>query len=92
LTSYTSFGILPFGKECEFFSGCGSFSAAFFISGIANSSSHGNPHRPRLPGPDTLECGSWRPLFRRQIRTPAEHPQAGSSQEKQLRFDNYVNP
>jgi hypothetical protein len=24
---------------------------------------------------DTLECGSWLPLFRRQIRTPVKHPQ-----------------
>jgi len=74
-------------------SDCGGLSAAFSFPGsqIPARSSHRKPPRQRLTGADTLECGSWLPLFRRPNRRPAKHPQPGFSQENQLRFDSYVN-
>jgi len=65
----------------------------FFHSGIANSTPQFSPQfAPLAAAADTLECGGLPPLFRREIRTPAKHPQPSSSQEKQLHFDSYVNP
>jgi hypothetical protein len=76
LTFYTSSGTLPPGKSVDF-SDSGSFTAAFSFpaSQIPAPSPHRSPPSTRLPGADTLECGSWLPPFRRQIRTPAKHPQ-----------------
>jgi len=66
----------------------------FFISGTGNSSARLSLEfaLARRPGADTLEYGGLPPLFRRQIRTPAKHPQPQLIARKQLHFDSYVNP
>jgi hypothetical protein len=65
----------------------------FFHSGIANPPPQFSPQfAPLAAAAHTLEGGGLPPLFRRQIRTPAKHPQPQLIARKQFHFDSYVNP